>query len=87
MNFMMHNKKVKKKQREQTLFVNNQQCLFTTKINVNNCKNLIPCSEKEHQLNRRTEFRVVGKVGEADFIEKSQPNANPRTDVCVGCPF
>lgn len=56
-------------------------------VNVNNCKNLIPCSEKEHQLNRRTEFRVVGKVGDADFIERSQPNTNVRTDVCVGCPF
>ncbi|MFT5385003.1 MAG: outer membrane protein OmpA-like peptidoglycan-associated protein, partial [Saprospiraceae bacterium] len=56
-------------------------------VNVNNCKNLIPCSEEEHQLNRRTEFRVVGKIGDADFIENSRPNLNPRLDVCVGCPF
>jgi outer membrane protein OmpA-like peptidoglycan-associated protein len=56
-------------------------------VNVNNCKNLIPCSEKEHQLNRRTEFKVIGKVGDADFIESSRPNMNPRVDVCVGCPF
>ena len=56
-------------------------------VNVNNCKNLIPCSEQEHQLNRRTEFRVIGKVGDADFIESSRPNPNPRLDVCVGCPF
>jgi outer membrane protein OmpA-like peptidoglycan-associated protein/tetratricopeptide (TPR) repeat protein len=56
-------------------------------VNVNNCKNLIPCSEKEHQLNRRTEFKVIGKVGDADFIENSKPNPNARVDVCVGCPF
>lgn len=56
-------------------------------VNVNNCKNLIPCSEKEHQLNRRTEFRVIGKVGDSDYIENSKPNPNTRVDVCVGCPF
>ncbi len=56
-------------------------------VNVNNCKNLIPCSEQEHQMNRRTEFRVLGKIGDADFIEKSKPNPNTRIDVCVGCPF
>ena len=27
---------------------------------VNNCNNNIPCSEREHQFNRRTEFRVLG---------------------------
>ncbi len=60
---------------------------YGEQVNVNNCKNLIPCSEEEHQLNRRTEFRIVGTIGDADYIERSQPNANPRTDVCVGCPF
>lgn len=29
---------------------------------VNNCDDGIPCSEQEHQLNRRTEFRVLGKL-------------------------
>src|SRR5690606_35273780 len=29
--------------------------------NVNDCKNNVPCSEKEHQMNRRTEFKVIGK--------------------------
>ncbi len=56
-------------------------------MNVNNCRNLIPCSEKKHQLNRRTEFRVIGKVGDADIIKTSKANPNPRLDVCVGCPF
>ncbi len=53
--------------------------------NVNDCKNSIPCSEQEHQLNRRTEFKIVGTVGET--IEVSQPQANPRLDRCEGCPF
>jgi outer membrane protein OmpA-like peptidoglycan-associated protein len=26
---------------------------------VNKCKNNIPCSEEEHQANRRTEFKVI----------------------------
>lgn len=26
---------------------------------INNCKEIVPCSEEEHQLNRRTEFRIV----------------------------
>lgn len=29
---------------------------------VNNCGDDIPCSEEEHQLNRRTEFKVVGTL-------------------------
>ena len=29
---------------------------------VNECSNLVDCSEEEHQLNRRTEFRVIGSV-------------------------
>jgi len=55
--------------------------------NVNNCKNNIPCSEKEHQMNRRTEFKVIGKKGEMDIIENSRPNPNTRVSVCAGCPF
>jgi outer membrane protein OmpA-like peptidoglycan-associated protein/tetratricopeptide (TPR) repeat protein len=30
---------------------------------VNHCINDVPCSEAEHQMNRRTEFRVMGKNG------------------------
>jgi len=55
--------------------------------NVNDCANRIPCSEQEHQLNRRTEFRVLGRVGEVDAAEVSQPQNNPRVDACQGCPF
>lgn len=55
--------------------------------NVNNCKNNIPCSEKEHQMNRRTEFKIVGKKGDIDIIQNSQPNPNARVSVCAGCPF
>ncbi|MEM1321729.1 MAG: OmpA family protein [Bacteroidota bacterium] len=55
--------------------------------NVNDCKNNIPCSEQEHQLNRRTEFRILGSKGEYDVRKVSQPKANPRVDACEGCPF
>jgi outer membrane protein OmpA-like peptidoglycan-associated protein len=55
--------------------------------NVNNCKNNVPCSEKEHQMNRRTEFRIIGKKGDIDIIQNSHPNPNARVSVCAGCPF
>ncbi|MFZ1497419.1 MAG: OmpA family protein, partial [Saprospiraceae bacterium] len=49
---------------------------------VNNCKNNIPCSEKEHQLNRRTEFRVLGCKGcvKEEQARISKPNENPKID-------
>ncbi len=55
--------------------------------NVNNCSNNIPCSEQEHQMNRRTEFRILGTLGEYDIREMSKPQNNPRVDACQGCPF
>jgi outer membrane protein OmpA-like peptidoglycan-associated protein/tetratricopeptide (TPR) repeat protein len=55
-------------------------------LNVNNCKDNIPCSEKEHQLNRRTEFRVVGRL-DGKEVQVSQPNSNPRVSECRHCPF
>ncbi len=57
--------------------------------NVNNCSNNVPCSEQEHQLNRRTEFRVIGCLSCYDKPETkiSQPKSNPRVDPCEGCPF
>jgi len=58
---------------------------YGEKINVNDCRNNIPCSEQEHQLNRRTEFKIVGTVG--DVIDISKPKANPRVVPCQGCPF
>ncbi|MFK8101882.1 MAG: OmpA family protein, partial [Saprospiraceae bacterium] len=55
--------------------------------NVNGCANNIPCSEQEHQLNRRTEFRIVGCVGDEKVRTLSQPNPSPKLDSCQGCPF
>ncbi len=52
---------------------------------VNNCVDYTPCSEEEHQLNRRTEFRVIGYLGDRELI--SQPKANPKVDPCHNCPF
>jgi len=61
---------------------------YGEKINVNNCKNYVRCSEDKHQLNRRTEFKVVGKVGEEmQEIQVSQAKSKPRLDPCEGCPF
>ena len=55
----------------------------------NNCKNQIKCSEEEHQLNRRTEFRVLGckDCVDKDKVKMSQPKTNPKVDKCHGCPF
>jgi outer membrane protein OmpA-like peptidoglycan-associated protein/tetratricopeptide (TPR) repeat protein len=55
-------------------------------VNVNNCKNNVPCSEQEHQMNRRTEFKIIGYVGEQN-VNISHPNENARVDACKGCPF
>ncbi len=55
-------------------------------MNINNCANNVPCSESEHQLNRRTEFRVVGLTDGTNFS-----TSTPRNSVdgvgCQGCPF
>lgn len=56
-------------------------------INVNDCKNNVPCSEQQHQMNRRTEFRVLGCKGCVDNPILSEPNNAPKVDNCVGCPF
>lgn len=53
---------------------------------VNDCINQKPCSEKEHQLNRRTEFRILGCKGGSN-ISISKPKENPKVDPCQGCPF
>jgi len=49
---------------------------------VNDCGNGVPCEESQHQLNRRTEFRVIGirPVG-------GEAPAKPKTAPCEGCPF
>ena len=58
-------------------------------MTTNKCVNQIKCSEEEHQLNRRTEFRVLGckDCVDKDKAKLSQPKANPRVDKCHGCPF
>ncbi len=50
---------------------------------VNKCDNGVPCEEAQHQLNRRTEFRIIGSSG----ISNSKPQAKPKAAPCDGCPF
>jgi outer membrane protein OmpA-like peptidoglycan-associated protein len=50
---------------------------------VNGCIDDIQCTEKEHQLNRRTEFRIVG--GKVDT--RSLARFNIAVDPCRKCPF
>lgn len=58
-------------------------------MTTNKCINNVKCSEEEHQLNRRTEFRVLGCKDciDKDNVKLSKPKANPRVDKCHGCPF
>jgi outer membrane protein OmpA-like peptidoglycan-associated protein len=58
-------------------------------MTTNKCINNVKCSEEEHQLNRRTEFRVLGCTDciDKDNVKLSKPKANPRVDKCHGCPF
>ncbi len=59
-------------------------------VNVNNCSNNVPCSEQEHQMNRRTEFRILG-CRTTDCFQGSpvlsKPNEKAKVDPCHGCPF
>jgi len=50
---------------------------------MNDCSADKPCTEEQHQLNRRTEFRVIGKSS----VNSSKPEEKPKTTPCVGCPF
>ena len=56
---------------------------------VNECANNVPCSERDHQLNRRTEFKVIGCRSCVDPATQniSQQNEGVQVDECVGCPF
>ncbi len=58
-------------------------------MTTNRCKNTIPCTEQEHQMNRRTEFRVLGCKGCIDDAQKrlSKPNEHTKVDKCNNCPF
>jgi outer membrane protein OmpA-like peptidoglycan-associated protein len=56
--------------------------------NVNNCANEIKCSEEDHQLNRRTEFKVVGCKGCPENQTKiSKQVEKPKVVPCHNCPF
>ena len=57
--------------------------------NVNNCIDYVPCSEREHQMNRRTEFKVIGCTNCVDPSKPmlSQENPNVKVDACKSCPF
>jgi outer membrane protein OmpA-like peptidoglycan-associated protein/tetratricopeptide (TPR) repeat protein len=61
---------------------------YGERVNVNDCSNNVPCSEEEHQYNRRTEFKVIG-CQSCDYLDKtiSAPSENVTVDPCVGCPF
>lgn len=50
---------------------------------VNKCADGVPCEENEHQMNRRTEFRIIGTGG----VTNSLPPGKPKTAACEGCPF
>ncbi len=52
----------------------------------NNCKNQVKCNEKDHQMNRRTEFRILGCKG-GSSITVSKPKTNIKIDKCNNCPF
>jgi outer membrane protein OmpA-like peptidoglycan-associated protein len=52
----------------------------------NKCKNHVKCTEKDHQMNRRTEFRILGCKG-GNNISISKPKNNPKVDPCENCPF
>ena len=59
-------------------------------LTVNNCKDFIPCSERDHQLNRRTEFRVIGCRDCEDKSEEMlsrQPEEVKLGGECSDCPF
>lgn len=55
----------------------------------NKCFDNVPCSETEHQLNRRTEFKVVGTIGGvAKELKSVVPDQKSiKIDPCKKCPF
>ena len=51
----------------------------------NGCTDNVPCTEEEHQRNRRTEFRVIDNIQGID--EKSIERFDMLIDPCMDCPF
>lgn len=61
---------------------------YGEKVNVNNCINNVPCSEGQHQMNRRTEFKVIGcRDCDKSNVVISKENPNAKVDRCDNCPF
>ncbi len=63
---------------------------YGEKVNVNDCVNNVPCTEGEHQLNRRTEFKVIGCISCIDpaTTRLSQKRETvPVNKGCTDCPF
>lgn len=57
-------------------------------VHVNNCYDKVPCTEEQHQLNRRTEFKVVGTLKTGSKVDQtSTAPAKITTDPCKKCPF
>lgn len=58
-------------------------------MSANNCKDHVKCDEEEHQMNRRTEFRVLGckNCVDKNKVQISKPNKNAKVDRCNNCPF
>ena len=56
-------------------------------VPVNNCNNNVPCSEREHQFNRRTEFRVLGCTDCTESGKQSIPKQDVEVSRCKSCPF
>jgi outer membrane protein OmpA-like peptidoglycan-associated protein len=52
---------------------------------INQCKDNVPCEEVDHQMNRRTEFRVLDNVSGIDV--KSIERNDMLVDPCLKCPF
>ena len=55
----------------------------------NGCVEAVKCDEQQHQMNRRTEFKIVGCKGCKVPKEKkiSKPNDKAKVDPCPNCPF
>ncbi|MCR9290876.1 MAG: OmpA family protein [Bacteroidetes bacterium] len=59
-------------------------------VTVNDCVNNVRCAEGEHQLNRRTEFKVIGCITCIDPAAKKISKERKEVPVnkgCTTCPF
>jgi len=58
-------------------------------VPVNDCIDNIPCSELDHQFNRRTEFKIIGCVTCVDLKNSviSHQKEDVQVDECLNCPF